>query len=132
MAPLLLLVDDMAEIALIVQRLARPLGYQVLHCRRAEEAWEQLRQVRPDLLILDLNLPGMSGRELCRRLRQDPPLAGLRVAYLSSGPELEALAAEPDRGGADYLLSKDLLARPEAWQGRLQEILGDGDANCRR
>jgi CheY-like chemotaxis protein len=125
-APLLLLVDDMPEIGLIVQRLSRPLGHRVLHCRRAEEAWEELRRVRPDLILLDVNLPGLSGRELCRRLRQSPELARIPVAFLSSALELEELAAEPGAGGADYFLCKDLLARPEAWQRRLREIVPGG------
>src|SRR5262249_20252496 len=77
---------------------------------------------RPDLLLLDLNLPGASGAELCRRLRNEATLAELPVALLSHWDRPTDIARGLD-AGANFVVSKDLLCRPEAWNARLAEIL---------
>jgi CheY-like chemotaxis protein len=72
--------------------------------------------------LLDVNLVGMNGPELCRRLRADPRMAGLAVALFTH----EGLAEDVVAGleaGADFLFSKDLVATPDAWGQRLGEIL---------
>src|SRR5438094_940363 len=90
-SPVLLLVDDIPELGLIVQRLGRCCGYTVVHCLRAEEAWDYLQEARPDLLLLDINLPGMSGLELRRLVRTTARLADLPVVLLSSAVQLDEL-----------------------------------------
>jgi PAS domain S-box-containing protein len=120
----ILLVEDMQEIGLVAQHLGRRAGHHVAWVTSAEAAWDYLRgpDRRPDLLLLDIHLPGMSGVELCRRLRATPELAGLTVALFSQVDRPEALAAARD-AGANFVLSKDLLSRPVGWQRRLQAIL---------
>jgi CheY-like chemotaxis protein len=120
--PRLLLVDDAPEIALIVQRLARRAGQELTTCPDVASAWEYLADGRPDLVILDLNLPGTSGLELCRRIRGSPDLAQLPVALFSQGDRPEDLAAGLE-AGVDFVLSKELLCQPEQWQARLEEVL---------
>ena len=73
----LLLVDDDPELGLIVGVLARKAG-QALSCRPdVESAWAALAESRPDLVLLDLELPGASGLDLLRRVRGDAGLSGL-------------------------------------------------------
>lgn len=88
----ILLVEDDADDA----RLARlafsgaSAGCDLRICGDAEEALRLLESggaALPDLVVLDLNLPGMQGHELLERLRADPRWAGLRVAVLSSSGE---------------------------------------------
>jgi CheY-like chemotaxis protein len=122
-APLLLLVDDVVDVAVIVQRLGRRSGHTVVHCARADTAWEYLQSARPDLILLDVNLPGMSGLELCRKIRAVDRLAAVPIAILSSGMLPEDVD-NARRAGAGHVLFKDLLTQPEAWCRRLQEILG--------
>jgi len=124
--PLVLVVDDAPEIVFIVQRYGREAGQQVVGCGNAEAASEYLRQTRPDLLLLDLNLPGMSGLELCRRLRATPAQADLPVALFTHWDRPADIAAGLE-AGADFAIFKDLLCRPEAWQSRLAEILQPAD-----
>jgi two-component system phosphate regulon response regulator PhoB len=112
----------MPEIALIVQLLGRRCGHVVVHRPQAEAAWEYLQHSRPDLILLDINLPGMSGLELCRQIRGVSHLAPIPIAILSSGMMTEE-TDKARQAGADHILCKDLLAQPEAWQCRLQEIL---------
>jgi DNA-binding response OmpR family regulator len=127
--PLLLLVDDSPEICLIVERLARRAGQEVLSCGNVASAWEHLRQTAPDLLIVDLNLPGEDGLVLCHKVRQAPDLRALKVALFSNwdrSADIVAGLAE----GVDYVLSKELLCRPEQWQARLRDLLQDTNSRA--
>jgi CheY-like chemotaxis protein len=121
--PVLLLVDDEPEMRLIVGALARREGHALDWCPDAPSAWDYLRKARPDLVLLDVNLPGTSGVELCRRLRQTPALAALPVALFTHGGVPQDVAAGLE-AGADFLVCKDLVCRPADWRRRLAEILG--------
>jgi CheY-like chemotaxis protein len=121
-AATILLVEDMPEIALIAQKLTRRAGYDVHWVTSAEAGWEYLQQQRPELVLLDIHLPGMSGVDLCKMLRATPHLHGLTIALFSQLEQPEAQAAGRSVG-ADFVLSKDLLCRANAWQRKLDEIL---------
>ncbi len=121
-APFILLVDDAPEIALVVRRLSQHAGQIVESCGDVATAWEYLCRKRPDLVVLDVNLPGENGLELCRRIKEEPALAGLPVALFSHWDRPEDIAAGLE-AGAEYVVSKDLLCRPEEWQKRIREVL---------
>jgi CheY-like chemotaxis protein len=121
-APLLLLVDDAPEMALIVGRLAVRAGCTLEHRPDAMSALELLQERLPQLLLLDVNLPGMSGPELCRRVRANPATAVLNVAVFTHEGLDEDIAAGLE-AGADFFFSKDLVLSPEGWERRVQEIL---------
>src|SRR5947209_3862676 len=121
-----LLVDDSPEIARVVQHLARRAGQEV-DCRGdVPTAWDYLHRgdvPRSDLILLDVNLPGASGLDLFRRLRQEGAiLASLPVALFVSWSVPETIAEGLDEG-IDFVLSKDLLARPDNWKERVEEVL---------
>src|SRR5207253_9005358 len=124
--PHLVLVDDSPEIGLIVERLARRAGQEVLSCGNVPAAWERLQQIRPDILILDLSLPGEDGLVLCRKVRQARELRLLKMALFSNWDRPADIVAGLV-GGVDYVLSKELLCKPEEWQARLDELLQDSD-----
>jgi CheY-like chemotaxis protein len=132
-APVLLVVDDLPEVLLIVERYGRRAGHQVIGCLNVATAWDHLRGLidpppvaalprRPDLVLLDVNLPGVSGLELCRRIRATPALADLAVGLFSQSSQSHDVAAGLD-AGVDFLVAKDLLGYPEQWRARLEEIL---------
>jgi CheY-like chemotaxis protein len=120
--PSLLLVDDAPDLGAVVTALGRRCGCDVACRPDAASAWEYLRAARPDLVLLDVGLPGESGLELCRRLRAAPGLAGLRVALFSHWG-LPADVAAGLEAGADFLFSKDLVCKPDEWRRRLFEAL---------
>jgi CheY-like chemotaxis protein len=120
--PLLLLVDDAREMGLIVERLAGRAGCALAYREDAASALEFLRECQPDLVLLDVNLVGMSGPEMCRRLRADGRLARLPVALFTHEDLGDDIVAGLE-AGADFLFSKDLVATPESWCLRLREIL---------
>jgi DNA-binding response OmpR family regulator len=118
----LLLVDDEATVAMIVARLAQRLGVETTCVSDVAAAWAHLAEHRPDLVLLDVNLPGTSGIELLRQVRAAPQLAGQRVALFCQPVQVNDIAAGW-RAGADYLFAKDLVARPGEWHKRMEEIL---------
>jgi CheY-like chemotaxis protein len=119
--PLLLLVDDSKEMGLIVSCLGKRAGCEVVVCFDAESAWESLSRWRPDLVLLDVNLPGASGPDWLRRVRAAAGFAGLPVALYTHWGLPADVAAGLD-AGADFVFDKDLAARPTAWIQRLTEI----------
>jgi CheY-like chemotaxis protein len=81
----LLLVDDEAAIVEALQDILSDEGYAVTAAFNGEEALQKLREHRPDLMLMDLMMPVMDGRELLRRVRQDPSLQSLPVVVMSAG-----------------------------------------------
>ncbi len=81
------------------------------------------RDLRPDVILLDIHMPGMDGTEVCRLLRADPLTAAIPVIALSAAHNLHAHAAEMT---ADDYLPKpfelaELLAKVAAWAGRAKQ-----------
>ena len=120
-SPLLLLVDDCREMGLIVRSLARRAGWDAAVVADADAAWQALAEHRPDLVLLDVNLPGVSGLDWLRRVRRTPEFAGLTVALYTHWGLPTDVAAGLD-AGVDFVFDKDLAARPADWQRRLAEI----------
>src|SRR5260221_465897 len=119
----LLLVDDDPDLAVIVSLLGKRAGHRVTCCADVPSAWARLGEGLPDLVLLDVNLPGESGLELCRRARNAGPeragLAEIRIALFVQ-PALTGDVAAGLEAGADFLISKDLVSRPEEWQQRVR------------
>ena len=121
-SPRLLLVDDNPDLSTIVRILARKSGHLMTHRLDAESAWAGLDAERPDLILLDMNLPGTSGIEFLTRLRASPDHSTQAVALFFQPSLTQDLASGWD-AGADYHVSKDLVISPDAWKQRLDEIL---------
>jgi PAS domain S-box-containing protein len=120
--PRLLLVEDMDEVGIIIRKLGQKSGLHITWFKSAEEAWDYLQRHRPDFMLFDINLPGMNGVELCRRVRTLPGLGQTPVALFSQDQDPARLAALRE-AGATFFLSKDLLCQPATWQDKLRELL---------
>jgi DNA-binding response OmpR family regulator len=110
----ILTVDDDDRIRRVVEINLQRAGYRVTAARDGVEALEQIEQERPDLVLLDINMPRMDGIELLRRLRAAAETASLPVVLLTAKTQDEDIL-EGKRSGADYYLPKpfspvDLLA----------------------
>ncbi|HEY9289519.1 MAG TPA: response regulator transcription factor [Candidatus Dormibacteraeota bacterium] len=111
----ILVVDDDAMVAGTVQRILQPEGYSVDVALGGADALERARQQRPDLVILDVMMPGVDGLEVCRRLRSggDLPIL-LLTARAATGDRVRGL----DTGADDYVVKPfayaELLARVRA------------------
>jgi len=110
-----LVVDDEADIRELVRlNLARE-GYEVADCETGEQALSLARTTRPDLIVLDLMLPGMDGLEVCRRLKADPRTSHILVVILTAKGEEADVVAGLEIGADDYVTKpfsgKVLVAR---------------------
>jgi DNA-binding response OmpR family regulator len=88
-----------------------------------DEALRIIRQRRPVLVILDLSLPGTSGYELIRQVRDEPSLRELRLLAMSGVYRKQTDAAEVQAAGADDFVSKSF--KPEQLQARVKKLLAD-------
>ena len=98
-----LIVDDSATVVALLRRMLRQNHFQTYEAGDAEQGVELARAHKPDLIFLDIVLPGMSGFEALRRLRRDPATRDIPVVAVSA----QAMAADLARGRAagfsDYL-----------------------------
>ncbi len=111
----ILVVDDEPQIRRIMRMTLTTAGYEVEDAKTGEEALGKARDYRPDLVLLDINMPGMGGLAACRALRADPNVAIVMLTvHNTEAAKVEALDA-----GADDFVSKpfstpELLARIRA------------------
>lgn len=101
----LLIEDDPSSVRLVSYTLEQE-GYEVLTATNGLEGLKKVREEAPDLLVLDVMLPGLDGFEVCRRLRADEQTAGLPVLMLS------AKAQETDKTTGLKMGADDYLAKP--------------------
>jgi putative two-component system response regulator len=98
----LLLVDDVPENLLLLSELLRP-HYQLRVASDGGTALKIVRRSPPDLILLDVMMPGMDGYEVCRRLKEDPQTADTPVLFLTAKGQAEDQMHGLDLGAVDYL-----------------------------
>ncbi len=105
MAARILIVDDSQLVKDIVRLRLEALGYQVAMAGSGEEALDEIHRNLPDLMVLDIRMPGIDGYEVCRRLRQDaePAVRDLPVIALTSMDDTQV----GFEAGVDDYLNKD-------------------------
>lgn len=110
MAKRILIVDDNATNLKLVTYLMKANGYDVDTAADAEAAMSAISAARPDLILMDLQLPGIDGLELTRRLKAEPQTADIKIiavtAYAMKGDQEKALEA-----GCDAYVTKPIDTR---------------------
>jgi CheY-like chemotaxis protein len=101
--PVILVVDDDAPILLLMRNLLREFGFEPLAAASGAEALRQAQARTPDLVLLDRNMPGMSGDEVVAAMRREGPLATVPVLMLTGEP---MSPAEIARVGANAAVLK--------------------------
>ena len=99
----ILLVEDENDIAELVERHLRREGCEVERFADGEEAVRAARQRPPDVLILDIILPGLDGFEICKAFRRDPDLERVPILMLSARDEEVDIVTGLELGADDYL-----------------------------
>jgi DNA-binding response OmpR family regulator len=122
----LVLVEDDPELASLVREFLQGAGFDVTVEGRGDRAVEVVRAADPDLVILDVMLPGRSGIEVCRELRRDSPVAILMLTALGDDVD-EIVGLEV---GADDYLVKPL--RPRLLLARVRALLRRSQADASR
>lgn len=99
---IILIVDDEAGVRALVRMTLDTGEYQILEAQRGAEALQLARQHRPDLVLLDVMLPDMSGLEVCRNIKTDPALASTTVVMLTARAQTTDLGDAEDAGADGY------------------------------
>jgi two-component system KDP operon response regulator KdpE len=114
----ILVVDDDAQIRRVMRTSLAARGYEVDDARSGEDALEKLRAGRYDLVLLDINMPGMGGVEACRTIRQERHGLELAIIMLTVRSAEEDKVEALDAGADDYVTkpfsTPELLARIRA------------------
>jgi two-component system alkaline phosphatase synthesis response regulator PhoP len=111
----ILVVDDEADIRELVRLNLTREGYEVLDCESGEQALSLSRSKDPNLVVLDLMLPGIDGLEVCKRLKADPKTAQIPIVMLTAKGEEADVVTGLEVGADDYVAKpfsgKVLVAR---------------------
>jgi CheY-like chemotaxis protein len=101
--PVVLVADDEPSMLALVGQHIKTMGYRVLEASDGEQAWALAQEHLPDLVILDVMMPGMSGWEVCRKIREDVALAHTAIIMLTGiGENLNELTS-PLYGADSYI-----------------------------
>ena len=121
MAKRILVVEDHEENRQILRDLLTHAGYEMLEALTGEDGVTAAARERPDLILMDIQLPGLDGYEATRRIKGEPALRHIPIiavtSYALSGDDQKALAA-----GSDAYVTKPFS--PRALLGKIREHLG--------
>lgn len=113
--PVVLVVDDAPSSLSVLCRMLEDEGYTVLVAGDGQTALERLRLVVPDAILLDAMMPGLSGFDTCRRIKEDPALAHIPVIFMTGLSDTDSVLQGFDSGGVDYVVkpvrAPEVLAR---------------------
>lgn len=103
MAARIVAADDEADIRRLVAFTLRRRGYVVLEASSGDEALDLIRQERPDLAVLDVLMPGLSGIQVAEAMAEDPAMAAIPVILLSALGQVADIKAGLQSGARVYL-----------------------------
>jgi DNA-binding response OmpR family regulator len=113
--PLLLAVDDAPRNLKLLATALERVGYEVILAADGVQGLEYAGRRRPDLILLDILMPGMDGIEVCRRLKADPATQGIPIIFLTAQAKSVEVLAGFEAGAVDYVTKPfqipELLAR---------------------
>ncbi|MCX6114326.1 MAG: response regulator [Proteobacteria bacterium] len=121
----ILVVDDEEDIRELIQYNLSKDGYRVTCAESGEECLAIVAKVRPDILILDLMLPGIDGLEVCRRLKGEPLLKGIPIIMVSARGEEPDVVSGLELGADDYIAKP---FSPRVLMARVKSVLRRGKA----
>ena len=111
----ILIVEDDEDIADLVSFKLEKQGWQTTQVHRGDEAPERIAALLPDMVILDIMLPGLDGIEIYRRMRDNPATSGIPALFLTARAQLEDRLRGLELGADDYITkpfsTKELVLR---------------------
>ena len=117
----ILIADDEPNIVVSLEFLMKQRGYEVRVANTGEDALAAVGEFVPDLILLDVMMPRMSGYDLCQRVRENPAWQGIRIIMLSAkGRDIEV--SKGIAVGADAYVTKPFSTKELV--ARIKEILG--------
>jgi two-component system cell cycle response regulator len=104
MSQTVLAIDDSPDVHRLLDVRLRPEGLVLHHALNADEGLAKAREVLPDLVLLDVDLPLVTGFEVCQRLKEDPATSGIPVIFLTGASAIYAKVQGFDLGAVDYVI----------------------------
>ncbi len=108
-SPLVLIVDDELQMCNVLRRILKKEGYRVITVLDGETALQLTKENKPDLILLDLMMPGIDGREVCRRVRKSS--SKTQVIYFTAKAESDPRALKELRSEADAFIAKPATSK---------------------
>lgn len=125
-----LIVEDEQDILQLVKHYLEREGFRVITAMSGREALKQVKEEKPDLVVLDLMLPEIDGLEVCKRLRSVPDTAMIPIIMLTAKAEESDTIVGLELGADDYVTKpfspKALVARVKALLRRIERAPADG------
>jgi two-component system alkaline phosphatase synthesis response regulator PhoP len=123
MAKKIMVVDDEPYIARVIKFKLEQEGYTVISANDGQSGLQKIKEEKPDMVLLDVMMPGLSGYEVCQKIREDAELAGIPVVILT------AKGQERDREQGLTMGASDYITKPFS-PNRLLELVKSmiGDA----
>jgi DNA-binding response OmpR family regulator/DNA-binding CsgD family transcriptional regulator len=122
-----MIVDDTPGNLAMLSDLLSEAGYRVLVATDGISAIEQISFLKPDIILLDVMMPGIDGFETCQRLKADPATADIPLLFMTGLTELEHLLRGFEEGGLDYIVKPvrppEVLARIEVHLNQARQML---------
>jgi len=129
----ILVVEDDENIQQLVGYNLAKAGFHVVYADNGEQALSVIKRERPELIILDLMLPGLNGLEVCKLVRKDPKSKNLPIVMLTAKSEENDITAGLDLGADDYITKpfspKILISRVKAALRRKEGLSEEGGEN---
>lgn len=125
--PYILAVDDEPEVLGTLSRALTREGFEVSRATSGQEALRLLANRRPDLIILDIIMPGMDGLTVCRRIRADNQFNDVAILFLTARGQTEDVVAGLNAGGDDYVVKPFELSELTA---RIHALIRRGQRNA--
>ena len=116
----ILIVDDTKDILLVVARRLKSWGYEALTADSGEEGLKIIQEQKPDLVLLDIMMPKMKGRDVCSLMKANPETARIPVIFLTALGLADHVKAGLDVGADDYLVKP---FEPEELKERITIVL---------
>lgn len=122
MTATILVADDEPDVLFMTSFSLRSLGgFRVLEAHDGQEAYEMAVREHPDLIVMDIKMPRMTGYEACRRIRAVPDLQAVPVILLSAKGQKAEIEEGWEAGATEYMLKP---YAPATLIGRVRELLG--------
>lgn len=117
----ILIAEDEPDIRELVAFTLRFAGHEVITTSNGEEALYKATEIIPDLILMDVRMPKMTGYDACRAMKADPALRDIPVVFLSAKGQDSEIQTGLDAGAEEYLLKP---FAPDQLTERVRSILG--------
>lgn len=116
----ILIAEDEPDIRALIEFTLQYAGHEVVTARNGLEAFESALQVIPDMILMDVRMPQMTGYEACEKIKQEESLKHIPVVFLTAKGQEKEIQTGLSLGAAEYLLKP---FAPDDLTRRVQEIL---------